>query len=144
MKFTVFFFAFTLWVRLACVALESNFAASNEGWTTIDHTSSTNPQPALEIRSSDPNPAVSGGRLVVQDIGNNWNWIVAPAKFRQSWTAFTDLKIDLVTDVSPTVFNLRFFIAGGVNSAWYEFPWLGPQGIQCSIFQPPSRRRHGM
>lgn len=137
MRFSQSLFAAALVAPLSALATESNFSVDNEGWIIIDHTSSTDPLPAAQIRATAENPLVSGGRLQIQDIGNSWNWIVAPGKFHQSWAGFTDLKIDLITDDAPTVFNLRFFIADGVNSAWYEFPLAGTPGSSVLNLSAP-------
>ncbi len=140
MKFHLHLLVVALFIPLPSYATESTFSADNDGWTIIDHLSSTNPLPASEIQLIKNDPQVSGGRLVVQDIGNNWNWIVAPAKFRQSWASFTDLKIDLITDDSSTLFNLRFFIADGVSSAWYEFPLSGTAGKSVLNLSAPLQK----
>jgi hypothetical protein len=104
------------------LATESTFALNNEGWKVIDHTSSTNPLPTSGVVLSDLAPSAVDGALVVRDLGNNWNWIVAPAKFHGDWSDFSRLEIDFVTDDAVTLYNLRLFISDGSNSASYEFP----------------------
>lgn len=113
---------------LSAFGVESTFSTDNEGWIIIDHGSSTDPTPASGINFTDPNPGVTSGRLIVQDIGNDWNWIVSPAKFHGDWSTYNGLDIDLITDDATTLFNLRIFIADGVNSATYEFPLAGTPG----------------
>ncbi|YCM45835.1 hypothetical protein V2O64_07380 [Verrucomicrobiaceae bacterium 227] len=117
-----------LFVPLSCLAIESTFTEDNEGWVIIDHVSNLNPLPADGLNLTDEEPGVADGRLVVQDIENDWNWIVAPAKFHQSWADFSHLEMDLITDDSTTLFSLRFFIADGTNSAFFEFPLSGTPG----------------
>ena len=140
MKFHLYLLVVALFFPLSSYATESTFSANNEGWIIIDHVSSTNPLPSSGIQLIKNDPQVSGGRLVVQDIANNWNWIVAPAKFRQSWASFTDLKIDLITDDSSSLFNIRFFIADGVSSAWYEFPLSGTPGNSVLNLSAPLQK----
>lgn len=104
------------------LAIESTFALNNEGWKVIDHVSESNPVPTSGVIASDMAPAAADGALVVRDIGNNWNWLVAPSKFHGDWRGFTRLVLDFITDDSVTLYNLRLFISDGNNSAAYEFP----------------------
>ncbi len=124
---------------LLAMGTESTFSINNEGWIIIDHASATNPLPSSGVGLSDTEPAVTNGRLEVQDIGNNWNWIIAPVKFHQDWSVFANLEIDLTTDDSITLFNLRFFISDGSNRAYYEFPITNtPAGSVLNLSAPLS------
>jgi hypothetical protein len=122
---------------LSSPATESTFTVDNDGWIIIDHDSSTNPASEAGVNFTDNDPSVSDGRLVVQDLENAWNWIVAPPKFHGSWSSFTDLEMDLITVNAITEFNLRFFISDGSSSAWFEFPLTGtPGGTVLNLSAP--------
>jgi hypothetical protein len=88
------------------LATESTFALNNEGWKVIDHVSESNPQPTAGVVLSDTAPVAADGALVARDIGNNWNWLVAPAKFHGDWRGFTRLVLDFITDhYCPVIAN---------------------------------------
>ncbi len=114
--------AVAMLLPLPALCTESRFATNNEGWIIIDHDSSANPLPSSGVNLSNTNPVAAAGSLIVEDIGNGWNWTVAPAKFHVDWSAFTGLEIDLTTDDSLTIHNLLLFISDGTNRATYVFP----------------------
>jgi hypothetical protein len=129
-----------LFLLAGCAAaqtIQSDFSASNEGWSILGHSSNANPSNPAGISSSDLNPVVVDGMLKVQDIDSEWNWLKAPAPFLGNWSGYEEVRIDLVTDDYPTVHNLRLFITDGTNSAYHDFPLGGtPASAILSLAAP--------
>ena len=114
------------WGRAADVV--SDFSSTNEGWTVVSHVRSAGPLPASGITASNQTPAVANGFLRVQDLNDDWNWIVAPARFLGDWRQYATAGLGLVTDDAPTVYALVLFLSGShdggatTNSASFTFP----------------------
>ena len=110
--------------------LVAEFTSTNEGWTTVSHTRRDPPWPEQGITARDISPAVANGFLRVQDLNNDWQCVAAPANFLGDWRQFAGVRLGLVTDDSPTIYEVVLFLSGSVdaittNAASFTFPITG-------------------
>jgi hypothetical protein len=110
----------------------AEFSGGNEGWISVSHVNQNPPLPASGITATDPAPQASNGFLRVQDLNNDWQWILAPIAFLGDWRNFAEIKFGLVTDDAPTLYPIMLFISGtaggATNSASFQFPIAGTPG----------------
>ncbi|MBL9166716.1 MAG: hypothetical protein JNN07_03175 [Verrucomicrobiales bacterium] len=110
--------------------LVSEFTSTNDGWTSVSHSRANPPWPESGVTARDLSPSVANGFLRIQDLNNDWQCIAAPGSFLGDWQRFGGVRLGLVTDDSPTVYEVVLFLSGSVdgittNSASYTFPITG-------------------
>lgn len=146
--FLRFAFAVVLWItHLKCAVaadLTAEFSGSNEGWTTASHARENPPWPLAGITATDPAPAVADGFLRVQDLNNDWQCVVAPSGFLGNWERFASIRLGLVTDDSPTRYEVVLYLSGSAdgvttNAASFTFPIAGtPSSSRFDLVAPVS------
>jgi hypothetical protein len=110
--------------------LASEFTDTNGGWIAVSHARRNPPWPETGITATDPTPAVANGFLRVQDLNDDWQCVAAPTNFLGDWQRFASIRLGLVTDDSPTIYEVVLFVSGSVdsittNAAAFTFPITG-------------------
>ena len=119
------------------IALESDFANTNLGWTLFLHFSETNPGDVEGFITDDEAPTAQGGFLNVPNLNfpDNFGteneavtWTAAPQTFAGSWVNSTSLEVALEvrTTSGETTRPVAFFLmdSTGNNSALFTFDAL--------------------
>ena len=110
--------------------LVAEFTSTNEGWVTVSHSRRNPPWPESGITTRDLAPSVANGFLRVQDLNDDWQCVAAPTNFLGDWQRFAGIRLGLVTDDSPTIYEVVLFLSGSVdsittNAASFTFPITG-------------------
>jgi hypothetical protein len=110
--------------------LVSDFSTGNEGWMVADvNFAGTNGFPTTgSITNMDPNPPVDSGRLKVVDVGTQWTWAIAPARFQGDWRRKASVQADITAASSLAIkYQVLFWLSDsrnsdGTNAAYHVFP----------------------
>jgi hypothetical protein len=110
--------------------LVAEFTDTNEGWITVSHTRRNPPWPEPGITATNLSPAVANGFLRVQDVNDDWQCVAAPTNFLGDWQRYAGVRLGMVTDDSPTIYEVVLFLSGSVdsittNAASFTFPIAG-------------------
>lgn len=107
----------------------SDFSTGNEGWVVVDHVfdGTVGFPNDLGIDASNLNPMVISGELQVDDLGGEWAWAIAPAKFSGDWTYKASVQADFTAAAEPVAYPVMFWISdgrspNGTNAAYHLFP----------------------